>query len=304
MREDFRTKKETIPRYLYKYFSNTKNALNVIEKGKIHLEAPSTYNDVFDGAITITKENMELLLIPDKVVDLIVRYTHRDHKDEIKAAICDNDFSCCKNMKEVVDVLISKGISSEIVDGMCNNLVHFYKNIKFSNNLISCFSETYSSELMWAHYGNHLEGVCLCFDTSLDPELFKHIQKIDYSMHRPVLSLGSFNMYFTKSLKWNYEQEWRIVIERELNDCFIETASCVGIILGAKLEFNSKIIKKVQTEIINGQSIDKIVEEEIPGWGALTASANQKQLSIYRAIPDPFEFKINIKEWGQDEIQI
>ena len=302
MSEGFRTKNETVPRYLYKYFPNAKYALKVIEDERIHLEAPDAYNDIFDGAITITTDNLDLLLVPDDVVGAIEHYTHRDYKAEVKATICADDFSACENMKQVAEVLITKGISKEVVNGMCQNLVAWFKNVKFPNNLISCFSETNTSELMWAHYGSHLEGVCLCFDTSLDPELFKHAQKIDYSMHRPIVSLGNFNMYFTKSLTWSYEQEWRIVVDREPNDCFISTKSCVGLILGSKLPFENKVKKVVKTEEKDGELIDTIVEEEIPGWGVLTIAADKKKMQIQKAYPDPYEFKIKIKEWGQDEI--
>ena len=302
MSEGFRTKKETVPRYLYKYFPNGINALKVIENGTIHLEAPATYNDIFDGAITITTDNLDLLLVPDDVVGVIIRYTHRDHKAKVKAAICIDDFSECENMRQAADVLITKGISKEVVDGMCQNLIASFKNVKFPNNLISCFSETNTSELMWAHYGSHLEGVCLCFDTSLDPELFKHAQKIDYSMHRPVVSLGNFNMYFTKSLTWSYEQEWRVVVDRDPKDCFISTKSCVGLIKGSKLPFENRIRKQVIQEEVDGEIVDKIVEEELPGWVKLTTAAIEKKMKIYNAYPDPYDFKIRIEEWGQDEI--
>lgn len=304
MSEGFRTKKETVPRYLYKYFPNGINALKVIQDERIHLETPDTYNDIFDGAITITPEHMNMLLVPDNVVGAIVRYTHRDHKSEVEAAICDADFSECENMREVADVLITRGIPEDVVEGMCHNLVYSFKNVKFPNNLISCFSETNDSELMWAHYGSHLEGVCLCFDTTLDPELFQHAQKIDYSMHRPTVTRGSFDMYFTKSLIWSYEQEWRVVVEREPNDCFISTKSCVGLIKGSKLPFETRIRKKVVQEEVDGIIVDKIVEEELPGWDKLTFAAMEKKMKIYDAYPDPYDFKIRIKEWGQDEIQI
>ena len=302
MSEGFRLRKEHTPRYLYKYFSNTKNALNVIETGQIHLESPHAYNDIFDGAITITKEHLNLLLVPENIVDVIEHYTHRDHKTKVKAIICDIDFSKCENMCQVVEFLISKGISKEIVDDMVQNIISSFKNVKFPNNLISCFSEMNDSELMWAHYGNHLEGVCLCFDTTLDVELFKYVQKVDYSLHRPTISLGDFNVYFTKSLAWSYEQEWRLVVDREPNDCFISTKSCVGLILGANLSYENKIKKIVKTEIIDGNSVDKIEQETLLGWGALTIAANKKGLNIYKAVPDPYKFKITIQDWCQDEI--
>lgn len=300
--EGFRTKEEIVPRYLYKYFPNAKNALKVINNGQIHLEAPETYNDIFDGAITITMEQLDLLLVPDDVVEEIVRYTHSDYKSKIKAIICNDDFSNCENMKQVREVLLDKNISKEIIEDTFKNIIAKFINVKAPNNLITCFSETNSSELMWAHYGSHLEGVCLCFDTTLDSELFKHAQKIDYSLHRPVASRGNFNMYFTKSLTWSYEQEWRIVVDREPDDCFISTKSCVGVILGSKLPFENKTNKKVVTEEVNGKLVDKIIEEELPGWGALTIAAQEKQMQIYKAYPDPHEFKIKIKDWYQNEV--
>lgn len=303
--DEFRCKKEYTPRYLYKYFSNIQYALDVIENDRIHLESPDSYNDVFDGATTITKEHLHLLNVPTNVVDAIVDFTHREQKEKIKFLISDLDFSKCQNMQQVVELLKNNNIPLSILDNMLDNFVRSFKNnLKFPNNLITCFSEINNSELMWAHYGNHLKGVCLCFDTTLDKELFQHVQKINYSQHRPTIALGNFNIYFTKSLEWNYEQEWRLVVDRKPEDCFISTKSCVGLILGANLSFENTNRKLVKTEIIDGNSVDKIEQETLCGWGALTIAAGKKGLHIYKAVPDPYKFKIIIQEWGQNEIQI
>ncbi|WP_169446357.1 DUF2971 domain-containing protein [Leucothrix mucor] len=93
---------------------------------------------------------------------------------------------------------------------------------------VCCFSTDHENLLLWAHYSDNHEGVCLEYDLT-DDEFRGQFFKVKYSNHQPVLndikyfpkghpSEGflhinindkSASVFLTKSLDWEYEQEWR-----------------------------------------------------------------------------------------------
>jgi hypothetical protein len=84
---------------------------------------------------------------------------------------------------------------------------------------VSCFSEVNDELLMWAHYSNKHKGFCLEFKTSIEP--FNKIRKVNYLDGFPKFDPVSLIIeksndlllapYFTKSKRWNYEKEWRLI---------------------------------------------------------------------------------------------
>ena len=76
--------------------------------------------------------------------------------------------------------------------------------------------------LMWAHYAFEHTGFVLGFDTT--HEYWNHfddkkprtgvLRKLNYSEKRPTLQhmaeMTLIDIYFSKSLEWAYEQEWRV----------------------------------------------------------------------------------------------
>lgn len=106
---------------------------------------------------------------------------------------------------------------------------------------IACFSEAFDSILLWSHYANSHEGVCLEYETGLnfgDSYSNPKLVRMKYSESRPTISQIEAMKYIghqvtgdqtfiskaqaddifgrsflTKSKQWEYEQEWRWVDE-------------------------------------------------------------------------------------------
>jgi hypothetical protein len=85
-------------------------------------------------------------------------------------------------------------------------------------------TERCDSLLMWAHYARSHEGFVVGFDLSqwdvtegpgrgASPQ--GHLRKVAYSEIRPssryLLELSYDEMFFTKSIEWEYEKEWRVI---------------------------------------------------------------------------------------------
>lgn len=91
---------------------------------------------------------------------------------------------------------------------------------------IICFSERNDNILLWSHYASSHRGVCLEFDIgtwkardSMLP-LFPVIYKPNNERPEIKLTNKSFqgtifveSAIFSKGLHWNYEQEWRLVVD-------------------------------------------------------------------------------------------
>jgi len=103
---------------------------------------------------------------------------------------------------------------------------------------IKCFSEEWANLLMWSHYGNGHQGICLCYNVDERQMQASRIGpvQVDYAAERPKIStvemmeyIGHgqlkheneqfFNaertqktfehLFLTKGIDWKYEKEWR-----------------------------------------------------------------------------------------------
>lgn len=256
------------PRYIYKYYNNNQYALEAIKDSQLYMKIPSEFNDVFDCSFSINDSNAHQIPYTESIINIVVFYTHCDYKEQVKKILEDNiDHS--KKLIDMFSILKNNCLPQDIIDSLKEHLYSRLTNLQADNNKIVCFSEINDSILMWSHYGKNLEGVCLRFDTEKDQVLKNAIQKVNYTLNRiNSRENKNFEIYFTKSLDWSYEQEWRIVIDKE--ERFFETSAIDAIIIG----------EKVKTE----------------DFAKITLLAEEKGLKIFHAKADKDEFKINIVE--------
>ena len=265
---NYRTFNKKPPKYLYKYFRNLTFAKDTLENKRIHFELPSEYNDIFDSAVIANVKILDRSPYHKGIFSHTVVLFHENYQEKVSKilkSIEDDKYT----LLTIFDLLESNEIPTNIVDQAKLALLNQIKNVRAFNNKITCFSECNDSLLMWAHYANNLKGVCLCFDTEKDPFLFSKAQKVNYSKYRT--NIENLGCYFTKALDWNYEQEWRIVVD--MQDDYIKTNSCVGIIFGE------------QTDIFNQDGSNK---------KQLMFSALQNNIQIFEAKSNPREYKIDI----------
>ncbi len=96
---------------------------------------------------------------------------------------------------------------------------------------VYCLSLNSDAELMWAHYSNKHQGICLEFRTR--NELMCSALKVDYQKDYPNLDLTdpseeeNLKPLITKSQVWKYEDEYRL-IAREIGAALSDgTLTCV-----------------------------------------------------------------------------
>jgi hypothetical protein len=133
------------------------------------------------------------------------------------------------------------------------------------NNLgIFCLSKTNNSILMFSHYAKNHTGICFEFDTD-EFGLNERPEKIIYQNNN--IGLNNFiinnenelranlkKSLLSKSVNWNYENEYRIIriinrnSERIIN---ITNEAIKGIILGCRMPKSNKILIKKLIRLTN-----------------------------------------------------
>lgn len=82
---------------------------------------------------------------------------------------------------------------------------------------VACFTKNKRSPLMYAHYAGAQTGVCLEFDTALDKNFFKDLEKVIYEPTPPNISIldPKLNERYlcTKHDIWSYEEEYRLIAD-------------------------------------------------------------------------------------------
>lgn len=139
---------------------------------------------------------------------------------------------------------------------------------------VICFTKKPDNLLMWAHYANHHQGICIEFDSNAEHfnEKFKNplkciftgekikdyyenigvLKKVKYQLERPSYIEpreleGNTESWFVKSPEWKYEKEYRILISLDSavfheNSFYIEIKppAIKSIILGCQMSQSEK----------------------------------------------------------------
>ncbi len=155
-----------------------------------------------------------------------------------------------RNFEKQIIHLSQNGVLNDVYEGMPNlqEELSYFKIKKLSDlAYMTCLTETNNNTLMWSHYANNHEGICVEYDLKLlqtDPYgICKHLFPILYSDVRPSTRninslLKSHNelkkaidenyiydgdemlddilpMFLTKGSEWKYEREWRIIYTKK-----------------------------------------------------------------------------------------
>jgi len=133
--------------------------------------------------------------------------------------------------------------------------------------------------LMWSHYSNSHQGICLQFKADKESSIIWEAFKVTYQNNYPeinTMDIGDttqfFNLVATKSNHWKYEKERRIIKTEEeggSNTYTFEPELLTGVVLSAKISAND--------------------EKKVLSW----VERSRSDINIYRA-------KLNSKKYGLD----
>lgn len=256
------------PASLYKYYSDKQRKFKEIKDGKMWYSAPCKFNDVFDCDISIDDKKVfdeALKLFSDKRG---IRPGSRMWKD-LRAQITKD----LNRMRRTFDELRS-------------------------GTGVACLCESDDSLLMWAHYANNHQGICVEYDLmDINKVLGFTAVPVIYSEERPCFNFLNpqslqndstellIHSLTSKSVEWQYEREWRIIRDKEAcGDCWYADGN------GALLE----MIRP--SSITIGCAARAEFEQEVTDY----CSANR--INLYKMEKDLMHYRLNKKtilEFGE-----
>lgn len=253
-------KDKVIP--LYKY-TDIYGAIQILKTNTILMKSPDQFNDIYDCEMSFTqkaaKKTFELtkeyyclkffeeilkdeniikqsLLKPAvnfdlKVIDSkrkIIAKTHEFKSNPFFYSLFKRKITKYKNYKDIERTYYN------YLDKLKLDLNNARKDI-----YISCFTKRFDSTLMWAHYANQFNGVCIEWDIIRTNDNDSLID-VKYSKKKPFVDLYKLaelfygydfcnlpldtnnksirenvkNTIITKSIDWSYEKEIRFIIEK------------------------------------------------------------------------------------------
>lgn len=176
---------------LYKYFPPER--IDVLQDLRIRFSQPRIYNDPFElrpvASSAITEEQF------NNIMPVLIGY----HGEP----------------KEAVDETRKITYRDFLADS--SHILRLIQEVMASGNLALCLTEVPDSLLMWAHYGLFHKGFVIGFDVTNEfftcPQGSFFLKRITYQQQRPTVIFPNPNpdeTYFTKSIEWEYEKEWRL----------------------------------------------------------------------------------------------
>lgn len=176
------------PRYIYKYHKLNVYFFELLTSKELYLASREELNDPFDLSISINKVKYRKF------------YLEKYPYFENNTSALDNTLSLFEYYR-------------------INDKVEYYRCLKdiipqeYWMNRTTCFTEEANNSLMWSHYTDNHQGVCIKFDLSKDETLKNAITPIKYLKKLPeIRQISDFEKrLYIKESSWKSEKEWRIV---------------------------------------------------------------------------------------------
>lgn len=232
----------------YKYLSYD-GAIKTITNQSVRFATPAALNDPFDA-------NVESLLgySPVELVNLTIAEFFRtlSNSPETLSNVLGDSPEQLQMLSSTIQSA-PKSVRDQFLNSVCAEMIlnddpqilrsieRFLEDVKliqsnFRNAAVFCTTRSYKNKLMWAHYAEQHRGVVLGFSPDYENDSFlRLLRPISYSNNRPQfmksvldLSLGGskptaeelerlwYELLYTKSPEWSYEEETRVVIPNEV----------------------------------------------------------------------------------------
>ena len=176
--------------------------------------------------------------------------------------------------------LVDKTFSEDIFVNLFRDMEKRLKEIILDHYRVCSFSSDELVKRMWSHYANGHRGFCIGYDVShLDYEVLNRIFPVRYKenpvkIHKKflltkheLLQLQLINAITAKSVDWEYEKEWRYLIEKpdKYTSEWINLPTPKELIIGAKI---SDAHKKELSDYAKSKGIEcYVIEKELKGFG-------------------------------------
>jgi hypothetical protein len=238
-------KRQHLPKKIYKYRRDCPNHRSNLESSTIWLSSPETYNDPYDCWLTLP-DGLLTAIIQKRVVDTLIK-AYELQNCLLQNHISEDDLENARKSREPLKTFISLipdhigGVPkknaesySQRVEAMAEGVASALQGWRKTAKLCS-FSEVNNSMLMWSHYSEDHRGFCIEYDLealneqhpfrrSLFPIIYSQrlydltpfAEKLVAKERAEFTPLLPMLAALHKFEGWQYEREWRIVLENEV----------------------------------------------------------------------------------------
>lgn len=228
----------------YRYRSFSTNTLDSLCHDSLHFANPSTFNDPLD-----CKPTLECDSSLEQLRELHAKLFERRVLADKRSSLIKAGFHGPKT-----ELLIAKRAKSEVVRKLADIRYHAtnpehgddpLKNeewiltqeirrelLTYYERGVCCFSTTSTSPLLWSHYGDQHQGICIGYGTDRNPR--PNLEKVIYGGGRTIRTSTLVKallqeeeeakneldrgVLLRKALGWSYEREWRLIGSRGLQE--------------------------------------------------------------------------------------
>jgi hypothetical protein len=258
---------------LYHYESfNPENSVRTLSQGVIYCSTPSRFNDPWDCKPTFDTSGLD---DPKRYEDHVQWFDAigRKHFPALDEAERQRRIRIMRSDRPFLEQMI-RGCSSDIARAID------------SRYRVYCLSSDPTSTLMWSHYSQHHQGICLEFDARND--VFGSALKVDYRETYPGLALDcgddsqAILTLLAKSTVWEYEDEYRIIAEERAQAIAKDTLKTDDNFLVYPPGSLKAVIVGCQADDATVREVRQIIEK------------NGRGIAIKRAVRTPNHYSLTI----------
>ncbi|EPJ9639478.1 DUF2971 domain-containing protein [Klebsiella pneumoniae] len=229
------------PSIFYKYRKFDTFSMDALVNDKVYFSDPNNFNDPLDCKPHIDFD------IQDKgsLHEILSKLLYQDYFESNLSKYNNLKYDC--NSIHDFNTMISLHAYEEtkgFIIGLTHNIKEEHEEIdaykhcihilimkRIGGKGVFSLAGSFDCPLMWSHYGDEHKGFCIGYKRSENIQaeafsFFHNIQKIKYSLPRTILSSKIYQMvnqtpqaeteiddaiYFRKSPKWCYENEYRMI---------------------------------------------------------------------------------------------
>lgn len=266
-----------VPEPLYKYTTYS-TATVILSSGRLRWSSPLLFNDLaefqrmprFEPTLDQSLMDFPRVLVEIALGERHVEETKLNGASSIILVMVRALIDSGMGRDDVIKELIQKSRGAD--KKMIMELRATFESFGLSTARVFCLSTEFDNDVMWAHYAENHKGLVFGFRhlPNFDTP-FLAAQSVKYSKEPPFIGSGlDFLLYgntpelrkktlnavcFTKSSKWQYENEWRVVtwgpeeVGKDYGDYKFYPEELESVCFGAR--FDDKRVEKIRSLVLS-----------------------------------------------------
>jgi hypothetical protein len=232
------------PSTFYKYSEFDTKTLESLCNDSLYFANPGTFNDPLDCNPTVVCDS-DLEQLRELLSMLIRRHVFEEMQESLKKARLKGENATKHAEKhgeaEAARILAHIAyhatnpdykVSKEVAEKWLLAGEIERELLKHYERGVCCFSTTYSSPLLWSHYGDQHRGLCIGYGTDRKPQ--PQLRRVVYGGSRAIKTSTLFRSFIQadqtaideldrdvllrKAKGWSYEREWRLIDTQGVKD--------------------------------------------------------------------------------------